>query len=199
MADTIALTAPTTRAMCTGTARKESRLEYELHATQFTVKRRVLGNLGVVLTGFGHHQHSPVQLEHVDVMPIERAQDVGTHDFVGGAARRASVREIDNAVHDGQQCIHLVRREQARRRGDRWPRGEAGRRSPGRSWGPGSPAARRATATRAHSRGRGRSARAVVRLPRDCPRDCRQIARRPRHEESARPARVAAGVRREKP
>ena len=42
-------------------------------------------------------------------MPVELGEHLGTHDLVGGAARRPTLGQVDDPVHDGQQGVHLVR------------------------------------------------------------------------------------------
>ena len=55
-----------------------------------------------------------MHVEHVDVVAVQAAEHVGADDLVGGAAGCPAAGEVDDAVHDRQQRVHLVRREQHR-------------------------------------------------------------------------------------
>jgi hypothetical protein len=42
--------------------------------------------------GFSHDKNATMQLQHVDVMPVELGKYLGTHDLVGGAAGGPTLR-----------------------------------------------------------------------------------------------------------
>ena len=115
-------------------AGEESRLEEKMHATSGDGYGRVVGKVVCLGARFGHDKNPAVQLQHVDVMSVELGEDLGSHDLVGGAARRPSLCQIDDPVHYWQERIHLVRREEHRRPRCRWRRGAGVPRSPARSW-----------------------------------------------------------------
>ncbi len=56
--------------------------------------------------------HAPVHVEDVDVMPVELCQNVGADHLVGGPGGRPPIGQVDDLIHDRQQRVHLVRREQ---------------------------------------------------------------------------------------
>src|SRR5580658_2464288 len=70
------------------------------------------GEEGLVVGAAGDDEHPPVHGDDVDVVPVEAAQHVTAHHFLGGAARDAPGGDVDDAVHHGQERVHLVGREQ---------------------------------------------------------------------------------------
>src|SRR5579863_8149487 len=56
----------------------------------------------------GHHENAPVERVDVDFVSVQRAQHVVAHHLFGGPAGGATPGEIDDAVHYGQQGVHLV-------------------------------------------------------------------------------------------
>jgi len=53
-----------------------------------------------------------VEVQHVDVVPVERAQHLGANHLFGAADRDAPAGEVDDAVHHGQQRVDVVRDQQ---------------------------------------------------------------------------------------
>ena len=92
--------------------------------------------------GLGDDQHAAVELQHVDVVSVQLAQDIGTHDLLGRPAGGAPGGHVDDPVHHRQQRVHLVSRKQDRHLVPAATLDGAVRRSPARSAGPGLPAAR---------------------------------------------------------
>ncbi len=62
----------------------------------------------------GHDQDPAVHVDHVDVMPVQFAEHVAPDDLVGGPAGGPPVGHVDDPVHDRQQRVHLVSRDQHR-------------------------------------------------------------------------------------
>ena len=67
-----------------------------------------------LLIGPGNDEDAVVHMEHVDVVSVERAQDVLPDDLFCGSTRRPTRRDIDHAIHDWEQRVHFVSREQDR-------------------------------------------------------------------------------------
>jgi hypothetical protein len=57
----------------------------------------------------GDDEDSTVHPYDVYVVPVQLAQHVAANHLFSRAARYATVRDVDDTVHDGQQRIHLVR------------------------------------------------------------------------------------------
>ena len=48
----------------------------------------------------------------VDMITVEPAQNLGPDNIVGASTRGPAIGQIDDAVHRGEQWIHVMRREQ---------------------------------------------------------------------------------------
>ena len=106
-AETTAVTEPTRAAVCTGLLVKNP--GSRRRCTSGKGQRRMIGNITVVLSGLSDDQHTTMEPEDVDMVPIELAQHVRAHDLFGGPTGRSSVGQVDDTVHDRKQCVHLVR------------------------------------------------------------------------------------------
>jgi hypothetical protein len=62
----------------------------------------------------GNDEDSPVNVQDVDMMTVELPENVGSDHLVGGAARRAPSGQVDDSIHDRQERIHLMCREEHR-------------------------------------------------------------------------------------
>ena len=116
---TTATSAPTARAMCTASLSKNpgAKIGDRKWLTTGPPDSRedalVARQVGV-LAGAGDDQHAAVDVQDVDVVAVELAEHIGADDLLGGAADRAPGGEVDDAVHDGQQRVDLVRGDQHR-------------------------------------------------------------------------------------
>ena len=88
-ADTMAATVPMAIAVCTGRTREESRLEKEVHRGSGDVQGGVIGDPLLLRPGFRDDQDPAVELQYIDVVSVEFAQDLGLHDLFGRAAAAA--------------------------------------------------------------------------------------------------------------
>jgi len=113
------------------------------------------------LIATSHDEHATVNAQHVDVMAVERTQHLGLDDFFGRATRHTPIGDVDHPVHDWQQWVHLVRRQENRHvliRHDRVQELDDLLALPGRGWR----VARRGARVQAYSRARGRSTLAAA-------------------------------------
>src|SRR5580692_997846 len=83
-----------------------------MHAISGHCDWRMVGKVVRLGAGLGHDKNAAVQLQHVNMMPIELGEDLWPHDLVSRTARRSALCQIDNPVHYWQECVHLVRREE---------------------------------------------------------------------------------------
>ena len=118
MPETTAVIAPTTRATWTGSDEKNpgsNSVDHEAATTITAPGKRVgvAGMVGLMLSA-GDHQHPALDVDHLDVVAVEPAQGVRAHHLVGRARGGAAVGEVDDAIHDRQQRVHVVRGEQDR-------------------------------------------------------------------------------------
>ena len=60
------------------------------------------------------HEDPPMHPDYVHVLAIQLAEDLGPHHLGGGPAGRPARRQVDEAVHDRQQRVHVVRRDEHR-------------------------------------------------------------------------------------
>ena len=116
---TTATSVPTPRAMCTASLSKNPAAKigdrrWLTDRTPAPGKTPSWPAQVGVLAGAGDDQHAAVDVQDVDVVAVELAEDIGAHDLLGGAADRAAGGEVDDAVHDRQQRVDLVCGDQHR-------------------------------------------------------------------------------------
>ena len=117
-ADTNATAPPTIIAVCTGWLEKNpgSNTHVNNRCTRFSPPRRSAGSPRsadspdwvVGQSGGGHDQDAAVDVDHVDVMAVQPAQDVVADDLAGRAAGRPAAGEVDHRVHHWQEWVDLV-------------------------------------------------------------------------------------------
>ena len=100
-------------------AGEESRFEDPVHGDQRRSDRRSVPSTiagGVIrLVGVsGDDDDAAVHVEHVDVVAVEPGQHVGADHLLGRPGRRPATGQVDDAVHDRQERVHLVGGEQHR-------------------------------------------------------------------------------------
>src|ERR1700678_1273411 len=71
-------------------------------------------NLFVATPVPGHHEYPAVDMQDVDVVPIELSEDVRSDDLLRSATRGTTSGEVDDPVHHRKQRVHLVRGEKDR-------------------------------------------------------------------------------------
>ncbi len=74
----------------------------------------MIRDITVVLSRLGDDQHSTVESEDVDVVPVKPAQHVGAHDLFRCPAGCSPVGQVDDPVHYRQKCVHLMGGQQNR-------------------------------------------------------------------------------------
>ena len=62
----------------------------------------------------GDHQDPVVHPDHVHVLAVQLAEHLGADHLVGGPAGGPAVRHVHDPVHDRQQRVHVVGRDQHR-------------------------------------------------------------------------------------
>ena len=62
----------------------------------------------------GHHQDPVVHPDHVHVLAVQVAEHVGADHLVRGPGGGLAAGQVDDAVHEWQQRVHVVRRDQHR-------------------------------------------------------------------------------------
>jgi hypothetical protein len=85
-----------------------------MHADLRDGKGRVIRSVPRFSTRFGNDQNPTVELEDIDMVSIELAQNVRSHDFVRRPASRSSLRQVDDPIHDRKKGIDLVCRKEDR-------------------------------------------------------------------------------------
>src|SRR5271154_5684202 len=86
-AEVIAMTAPTSSAVCTGSLLKKP---------------------GPKISCIGYHQHPVADPDDLDRLTVQPGENVGLDYLVGGTGGDLAAGHVDDAVHHRQQRVHVV-------------------------------------------------------------------------------------------